>query len=416
MTPEHVDTFDPSKTLLPEVDLFGNLGATLHETLRPVAGAASLAWDTSTGAAVVFRHRDVEALARDPRVAGIGLSMFDLIGITDGPLRDWYGGLMFTNDGVVHNRLRSLVARAFTPRSAESLRRTAAELAVDALDVGSARDGQVVDLVERFAVLPTRVMCRLLGVPDRDVATFADWLDDLSPAFFVMSPTQIAAATQAIVDLLSYVDDLASTRRDNPGPDLITALLAAEVDGKRLAHDEVVRMVANLLVGGHDTTTSQLGCSLLVLVANRHEALRAKAELSRLDSLTSETTRLEPSLPLIPRTAIEPLRIDGHEIPAGSMLMLCTAAAHRDPVIWRDPDRFDADRFARPGAPHLLTFGAGAHYCLGAALARVTLEECLRAVLAVDGCVELVEPRAEIPWRVVLGRSPERLLVTLSDD
>lgn len=101
------------------VDLFGNLGGTLHRTLAEVAAAEALATDTSTGAVLVFRHRDVEALAHDPRVAGIGLGLFDAMGITDGPLRDWYGGLMFTNDGDVHKRLRSLVSRAFTPKSAE---------------------------------------------------------------------------------------------------------------------------------------------------------------------------------------------------------------------------------------------------------------------------------------------------------
>jgi cytochrome P450 len=118
---------------------------------------------------------------------------------------------------------------------------------------------------------------------------------------------------------------------------------------------------------------------------------------------------------VIPRTALEPLRIDGHEIPAGSLVMLCTASANRDPAVWKDPDRFDAARFAEPGGPNVLAFGAGPHYCLGAALARVTLEECLRAVLAIHGGVHLTESPAEIPWRVVLGRSPERLLVTIAD-
>ena len=91
------------------------------------------------------------------------------------------------------------------------------------------------------------------------------------------------------------------------------------------------------------------------------------------------------------------------------MLLPCLATAN-----WQDPDRFDAARFTMSGIPHHLTFGAGPHYCLGSALARATPEECLRAVLAVDGWFELIEPPAEIPWRVVLGRSPERLLATIS--
>jgi cytochrome P450 len=393
------------------VDLFGNFGGTMHEALRKVAVIDRVAWDCSTGAAVIFRHRDVQALAHDPRVAGIGLSLFDLMGITHGPLRDWYSGLMFTNDGASHKRLRSLVARAFTPRTAEALRQTAAELAADAIAPAAAGAGQL-DLVERFALLPTRVMCRLLGVPDRDATTFAAWLQALSPIFLVMTPEQIDSATRAIVDLLGYVNNLTITRRDNPGPDLITALLGARDGGQRLSHDEVIQMVANLLVAGHDTTTSQIGCSLWVMLTHRDETLRAKTDISLLASLATETTRLEPGIPAIPRTALESLLIGTHEIPAGSMLMLCSATANRDPATWRDPNRFDPARFTQPAVPHVTTFGAGPHYCLGAALARVTLEESLRATLTVDGWFELIEPPAEIPWRVVLGRSPERLLVT----
>jgi hypothetical protein len=258
-------------------------------------------------------------------------------------------------------------------------------------------------------------MCRLLGVPDLDVATFGDWLDDLSPVFSMMTPDQIVAAERALVELLNYVDDLTMQRRTRPGPDLITALLAAEDDGEKLTHDEVVRMVANLLVAGHDTTGSQLGCTLLVVLLNMRDASRATTEPSLVGSVVSETTRLEPSIAFIPRTALAPLQIAGDEIPAGSLLMLSSATANRDPVTWKDPDRFDAARFAEPGVPNVLAFGAGPHYCLGAALARLTLEESVRAVLSVDGWYQLTEPANEIPWRVVLGRSPERLLVTIAD-
>jgi len=390
------------------VDLFGNLGGTLHRTLAEVAASEALARDTSTGAVLVLRHRDVDALAHDPRVAGIGLSLFDAMGITDGPLRDWYGGLMFTNDGDVHKRLRSLVSRAFTPRSAEALRPTAAALAARAISADSA------DLLERFAPIPTLMMCRLLGVPDEDLDTFTRWLDALSPVFLIMTPDQIAAATEAIVNLIAYVDSLAERRRESPGPDLLTALLAVEDAGDRMTHGEVVRMVANLLVGGHDTTGSQLGCTLLVLLANQRDAAPARSDPALLSSVVTETTRLEPGLPVIPRTAREPLEVDGRPIPAGSMVMLAGVTANRDPAVWKNPDHFEAARFTAPGHPDVLAFGAGPHFCLGAALAKVTLEECVRAVLAHDRQYELAEPPEEIPWRVVLGRSPQRLPVSVA--
>lgn len=105
------------------------------------------------------------------------------------------------------------------------------------------------DLLERIALLPARVMCRLLGVPDRDVPAFAAWLDELSPIFGVMTPEQVAAADRAITELLAYVHDLTLRRRSDPDADLITALLAAQDGGDRLTTDEIDGLVANLLVG-----------------------------------------------------------------------------------------------------------------------------------------------------------------------
>ena len=337
------------------VDLFGNWGGMLHEAIREVAATESVAWDSSTGAAIVFRHRDVAGLARDDRLAGIGLALFDLMGIADGPLRDWYSGLMFTNEGATHRRLRSLVARAFTPRAAEALRHTAAALAGDAMARPLGPDCPD-DLVERFALVPIRVMCHLLGVPDSDVGRFAAWLDDLARVSVLMSPHEIAHATAAIVELLGYIDALTRRRREDPEPDLLTALLAAEDDGERLTHDEVVGMVANLLLAGQDTTRSQLGCSLLVLLADPDGREQARSDDALLSHLESETIRLEPAIPALPRTSTAPLKIDGSAIPAGSMVMLCSATANRVPGHLEGPRpvrRQTVRRSRRTAAPHV---------------------------------------------------------------
>ena len=231
--------------------------------------------DAVSGATVVLRYEDIDRLIRDHRLAGVGLTFFDILGIVDGPLRDWYGGLMFTNEGDVHNRLRMLVSRAFTPRSVERLRLDAGLLVAEAMATVEADGGG--DLVQLFGRIPIRVMCRLLGVPEADVPIFGKWADALSPTFVFMDDEQIAAATAAIVAMLDYVRELADQRASDPGDDLITALLAAEQDGERLTRDELLDMVANLIVGGHDTTTSQLGCTLLTLLRHPDEAERVRA-------------------------------------------------------------------------------------------------------------------------------------------
>jgi len=392
---------------LPTVDLTGCMDKDLHGVLRAAADSGPLALDEMTGATVVLRQRDLETLVNDQRLNGIGLALFDMMGIVDGPLRDWYRRLMFTTEGDYHRRMRSLVSRAFTPRSVDSLRTTAADMATAA--VSSARHGG--DLVAACSPVATRLICRLLGVPDADVAVFAHWAEALSPVFYVMTPDQIADATTAITELKDYVDALTTRRARDPGTDLITALLASESEGDRLSHDEVVNMIANLLVAGHDTAGSQIPCSLLVALQHRDQLDGVHEDGARLAHAVAETMRLEPSIPAIPRTVISPIELHGNTIPVGAMVFLSIAAACRDASAWSDPDRFDPGRFARPDTPRLLNFGAGAHYCLGAALAKVAVESCVRSALSEDPPLQLTENPSDIPWRRILGRSPTRLVV-----
>jgi cytochrome P450 len=389
------------------VDLNGTFDSDLHAVLREAARRGPLAVDEMTGATVVLRHRDVDELAHDPRLIGIGLALFDMMGITDGPLRDWYGRLMFTTEGDYHRRIRSVVSRAFTPRSVGALRAAAAEMGAAAVTEARLNG----DLLSASS-LGTRLMCRLLGVPEGDVAVFTKWADALSPVFSVMTPEQIADATHAITEMQSYVDELTTRRAKDPGDDLITALLAAEADGERLTHGETVTMIANLLVAGHDTAGSQIPCSILVALQHRDQLDGVLNDAARFTGAVNETMRLEPSIPAIPRTTVAPIELHGTTIPAGSIVMLCIAAACRDASAWPEPDHYDPDRFTRPDTAKLLSFGAGTHYCLGTALARIAVEEAVRAVLAADPPLRLTEDPAEIPWRQVLGRSPARLLVS----
>jgi cytochrome P450 len=254
-----------------------------------------------------------------------------------------------------------------------------------------------------------------LGVPDSDVAVFTKWADALSPVFFVMTPEQIADAAQAVTELQNYVDELTTRRTTDPGTDLITSLLAAEADGERLTHDETVTMIANLLVAGHDTAGSQIPCSTLVALQHLDQLSGVHDDDVRLASAAAETMRLEPSIPIIPRTTVAPVELHGTTIPEGAIVFLCLAAACRDESAWPEPERYDPDRFTKPDTARLLNFGAGAHYCLGTALAKVAVEESLRAVLAADPPLRLSEDPAVIPWRQVLGRSPSRLLVSADE-
>lgn len=379
----------------------------MHAKLRAARVASPTAIDAMTGAVVVLSYDEVEHLAHDPRVAGVGMSFFDFMGIGDTSLRRWYASLLFTNEGDPHHRLRRLVARAFTPRSVETHRALAAALTRQRLREVVEHGGG--DLVRAFATVPISVICRLLGVPDDEVEVFLAYGDALSPVFGFMDPGQIDAAAAAVEGLLIEVDRMISERSARSGDDLISGLLEAEEEGDRLTHDELISMVGNLIVAGHDTTASQIGCTLLTLLRNPTGAAALRCDDVSAANVVTETMRIEPSIPLIPRTLTAPVEIGGTTRDAGSMVFLSSASANREERVWGDPDAFRPARFAEPGAPRLLSFGSGAHYCLGAALARMTLEEVAAGVVAAnlesDADVDAVE------WTQVLGRSPAALPV-----
>jgi cytochrome P450 len=378
-------------------------------SILAAAASGPTAIEDTTGMIYVLRHREIERLLHEPRLHGIGLALFDRMGIADGPLRDWYGSLMFTNDGVAHDRLRRLVSKAFTPRAVGRLRPIAAASVAERLAVVRAAGGG--DLVAAFAGLPMHVMCSLLGVPVSAVPEFVVWVDALSPIFGFLQPEQIVVATDAIERLLAYLRDLVAQRSRAPADDLLTSLLRAEDDGDRLTRDETVAMVANLLVGGHDTTASQIGCTLLTLLDRPTALVALKAEPTLLPALVNETMRFEPAIVGAPRTVFEPIEISGMMRPAGAVVMCCFLSANRDAEVWRDADSFVPQRFAERGTPPLLSFGGGPHFCLGAALARMTLEETVRGVAELAPSLR-VDP-ADIEWIQVLGRSPTRLPVAV---
>jgi len=385
-------------------------GDDMHAALREVARSGPVARHPETGFAIVLRHADVEALGRDPRMIGVGTGNFDAVGITDGPLREWFGSLMFTNEGEYHLRLRRLVQKAFTPRAVDAIRTNAAAMADVSFAATRAEGGG--DLVAAARTLPLRVICRLIGVPDADVEIFVDWADALSTTFGFLTPEQAEAATIALGKLNDYVEVLLAERRDAPGDDLVSALVLAEIEGDRLTHDEARTMVGNLIVGGHDTTGSQIGCSFLALLRNPAEAAPLEGQPELVAHAVEETMRFEPSISAIPRTATEDVVVSGVPLPAGSLLMLSTAAANREPGVWDEPDAFRLTRFAQAGVPRLMSFGVGTHYCLGAALARMTLEESVRSMFA-DGPQPAPDfDLGTVEWRQVLGRSPVSLPVT----
>jgi cytochrome P450 len=363
------------------------------------AAAREKSWyaETPTGL-LVLRYRDVQAVLRDPRWRELGRDALRLAGIADGPLWEWFGQIMSTQEGAAHARLRRLVSQAFTPRSVERLRpvmrRTAHELLDRFVDAGRC------ELVGAFAApYPVRVIGALLGVPAGDFEQFHAWSSDLSLAFGSQVTAWRSRIEAALTSLSGYVDELLALRRRRPEDDLISSLIAAEERGDRLSPEELRAMVTVLIFGGQDTTQCQIACAIAAFLRHPEAWRRLARDPGLAADATEEVLRYESAGSGSPRIAGE----------AGTVALPSSPAANRDPEVYPEPDRFDIDR--RHAEPQL-AFGGGVHYCLGASLARAELQEALPILarrlpdLASDGPTE---------WRHgSLIRGPERLPIAFS--
>lgn len=320
---------------------------------------------------VVLRHADVDARLRDPRLRPLGLDLMLLQGVDDGPLHDWWSRIMFSATGDDHVRLRRLVGRAFTPRAVDALRPTFAAITTELAERAEAT-GPPVDAVATVGRLPVRAMCALLGVPAADVDVFRDWSTDLALAFGFGVAEERARVEAAVVNLCGYVDDLLA--RTTPGDGSVLAtLLAAADDGDRLSRQECVAMVVNLILAGTDTTSMQLSWALHRFCEHPDQWRALSADDGLAPRAVSEVLRHAPAVAGAPRVVTSRLTVHECTFEVGELLSLSFLSANRDPDVFADPDRFDVTR--SPGAA--LSFGHGAHYCLGASLARAELEVAL---------------------------------------
>jgi cytochrome P450 len=272
-------------------------------------------------------------------------------------------------------KLRRLISAAFTPRRVATMEPAVRALARKWLaPLLARREG---DFIGDFAAkLPMDVVSTMIGVPPDDRDLVREWADTLlhRDAGYAGVPE---AALAASASMIQYFADVVARSRKHPGDDLVTDLLAAEVDGERLAPDEIIGFCFLLAIAGNETTTKMLGNAVVLL--HRHPDQRALVvrRPDRIPDAVEETVRFDNSTQMLARTATRDVSIHGRTIPAGSRVVLLIGAGNRDERVFTRADAFDV---TRPAQPHL-AFGYGMHVCLGASLARlegrVALEEFL---------------------------------------
>jgi cytochrome P450 len=332
------------------------------------------------------RHADVLAAFRDPG------HFSNRNGVTLDPVA--YGpnahkSMSFlAMDPPVHTRMRLLVSKGFTPRRIADLEPRIREIAKS--HVTPAVEKQSFDMVKEVAGrLPMDVISEMLGVPDSDRAELrrlADVVMHRADGTSDMPPEGMDAALM----LAGYFSEMVAARRTNPKDDLTTALISAEIDGDKLAEDEIVSFLFLMVVAGNETTTKLISNAWYWAWLNPGERAKPLGDPTRINDWVEETLRYDTSTQMLVRVTDGTVELHDTLIPEDSKVLLLIGSANRDQRVFPDAERYELDR----DTGQLISFGSGRHFCLGAALARMEARVCLDELVAtvsdfevdLDGC------------------------------
>lgn len=381
------------------------------DPVHPVPSTASLSgrilvdWN-------VTRYDDVAFVLKDKRFAKEAKTAFG----PDFPtyvaekwpqLQESQSNWMLVKDPPDHTRLRGLVSQAFTPRMVKELRQriqSIAEQLVKAFDVNGS---EPIDIIPGYAfALPVIVIAELLGVPASDRERFRGWSYLIARTLDNCTEEELIAANAAVVEIRAYLREIVAKREQEPQPDLISGLIRARDEHGKLSELELIDTCILLLVAGHETTVNLISNGLLLLSKHPEALAQLKADPALYPSAVEEVLRYEGSVQVTSRIVIEDLDIGARTLQKGDWVTVWLAAANRDPRHFTDPHRFDITR--QPNRH--VTFGGGAHFCLGAPLARLEGEIALQTFVEhyPEYCLSNVNPT----WRrAVTFRSLQSLLV-----
>jgi cytochrome P450 len=348
-------------------------GDRFHDTMRALRERS---WIAASDFGFFVLDREAAGFFLRSRSATFpGIQMFELLDVTEGSLRESLSSNILVLNGEQHARLRRLVHPYFTPKAADryrpAMREFLAELWERIADKG--RCDFVTDFAKQY---PALMIARVVGAPLADAAELHRLSNLLQSQFDAIAlMTRRDELEQAAAEFDAYVRRLVDARRSSPGDDLVSAMIAAEEEGDRLSNEECVSLVRDVLNGGVDTTQSALahGIRLFAGAPGQWAALADDTELA--PQAAEEVLRFEPVAPFTSRVLLEDVEFRGVSFPAGTVVFASAWNANREAEGDADAQRFDIT--AERGAAKSLTFGAGAHFCLGANLARAELQEAL---------------------------------------
>jgi len=327
-------------------------------------------WDAFLHAWVVTRYKDVvtvlhqHSAQRTPtpeQLAAIGLASLN-------PIAEIMVKQMLFLDAPAHTRLRSLASQAFAPKRVEVLREHIREIANRLLDNVESK-GEMDVIADLAEPLPCIVTAEMLGVPVEDYQQLKTWSQDFAEMLgnFQHNPDRALRILQSVMDMADYFRSAMREQRLRPRGGLVSSLMNAQIDGDRLTEEEVIANSIVTMVGGQETTTNLIGNGVLALLQNPDQLEKLRSDLSLIPSAVEELLRYESPSQHTARLAPEDTILGGKRIRKRQAIIAVMAAGNRDPERFSDPDRLD---ITRTDNRHL-AFGWGAHFCFGAALARI---------------------------------------------
>jgi cytochrome P450 len=347
---------------------------------------APICWSEAWHCWLITRHEDVIATLNDPSRFTSGGRLTAVFEAELSPefqerirplIRHYNTGLINT-DGSDHSRLRRLVQQGFTPSAINRLQ-DKVRTVVRRLLTDLALRPQA-DFVREFAYpLPITVITEMMGIPATEHDAFKEWSGTVVRFMATPRPSEdvLLASNTALVAMRARFRELAEERRMQPRDDLISTLVQARDAGDRLNDEEMVSTLTTILIGGHETTTNLLGSSVLRLHQNPEQRKLLQADPGIMRNAVEELLRFDAPFQRNRRVVTVDLELRGQELRKGDIVLQFLGAANRDPAVYPQPDRLD---FIRPNVRHV-AFGHGAHFCLGAALARLEAQVALHEIL-----------------------------------
>lgn len=327
---------------------------------------------------VLTRYADAITFLRDRRFSRVAFLDKMRAKFGDQPILDLQAGELAFNDPPNHAMLKGLAAKAFSPNAIAAARPNLEARVEEVLD-GLAGAGHM-DVIADFAYpLPADAISAMVGVPRTDWAMLRGFVDGvILSRGIVRTPAMMAEGDRSARQFFEYLRALVKERRARPQADLMSAMMTAEERGLRLTDDQVVTMAEQLFTAGHGTTRNLIGSALLALMQNPQEFSRLRENPQLIESAIEEALRYDsPTQAPNPQVATDDLKIGGRKISRGEVVTVLIGAANRDPAKFPDPDRFNV---SRADGEHL-AFSHGAHYCLGASLARLQAQIAVGAIV-----------------------------------